>query len=438
MVRRCRLVVVVVLLAAVCYRPGEHKKAAAHPETFAPMTPAQRERVDSLIATANAAPTDFAAHKQAGLTLMELTLSGAIEWQNETERLLERAYELNPSDDELNRVLGRFYNMRAVEHDFRKASWQKRVYASLLGDQAPVDMTDEHFVAYSFFALAQIIELADRRKLVRALSRLRRLERELEARVTADPANVELRALAGNFALFFAGYVPVGQKRRIDTGIGHFEFVRSHWSDMRPGARDPRRCPNTYENFMFELGEALLARDRVQQAQAIYEELATIAPPATRAKELIAAVSRHRLAHLDRYRGRLDLMPPWPSDVGNCVVCHSYTGDLPVATLVVDTPIDLTAIPTTAAAKPLDVAVARPVDGYPADQRELADVVERRCGPCHFTGGRASGAVDLLVYDEARTHADWVLDAVESGDMPPERPLSPQEVQIFRRWATSL
>lgn len=417
-----------------CYRPGDHKKAVEHPDTYAPLTTKQRAHVDALIAGADANPRDFATQKRAGLDLMNLTLSGALELQHDTERLLERAYSLDADDDELNRVLGRFYNMRAVEHDFSKAAWQQRVYASLLDDQAPAAMSDEHFVAYSFYSLAQIIELAENNKLLAALRRLRQLERDLQHRVDLDPKNVEVRALAGNFALFFAGYVPTSRRRRIDTGIDHFEYVRAHWADMRLGAKDERHCPNTYENFMFELAEAHLARKHDEQAQAIYRELAAIRPPVTRAKELVATVSQHRLDNLDKYRGELDLMPPWPSDVGNCVVCHSYTGDLPENTLFVHEPLALTQLPTAATAKPIDVTHVRTMVGSPREFEMFAEVMALKCGECHFAGGRASGVLDLTRYDDARDHVSEIADAIETGTMPPEQPLTAEEQQIIVDW----
>ena len=44
-------------------------------------------------------------------------------------------------------------------------------------------------------------------------------------------------------------------------------------------------------------------------------------------------------------------MPPWPSKFGNCIVCHSFQADLPMETLYVKEPIDLTKIPTKAMIK---------------------------------------------------------------------------------------
>ena len=80
---------------------------------------------------------------------------------------------------------------------------------------------------------------------------------------------------------------------------------------------------------MFELAEGHTALRELDQAREIYEELATPRPPDNPARSQVAAVSRERLRDLEAYAGDLRLMPPWPSDVANCVVCHA--SDAPVS-----------------------------------------------------------------------------------------------------------
>ncbi|MEE9381853.1 MAG: hypothetical protein V3V08_00365 [Nannocystaceae bacterium] len=426
-----------------CARPASAPDLRG-PDDVTELTSDQRAHIRALVGTAAESPQDFTAQKIAGFALMHLTLSGALHLQRHAELHLERAYELRQDDAELNRTLGRFYNMRAVDHDFSKSAWQQRVYASLLGEQSPRRMSDAHFIAYSFFSLAELIRLADQHKLLRAFSRLRQLERDLEDRVHANPDDVELRALAGNFALFFAGEVPVGRRRRIDRGIRHFEFVRRHWDRMGASAKDPQHCPNTYENFMFELAEAHLARDHEAQARQIYQELARVRSPRTRAKELIAAVSEHRLAYLGSYRGDLRLMPPWPSDVGNCVVCHSYTGEIPEHSLRVHSPLHLDRLPTAAVPKPADTArlvaakIVTIATDYPATAAPLLALIRLRCASCHFPGGRAAGTIDLSRYKSVMHQADAISETVADGTMPPTTPLSTDERRTLSEWLTHL
>ncbi len=72
---------------------------------------------------------------------------------------------------------------------------------------------------------------------------------------------------------------------------------------------------------------------QADRALPIYEELSSVSEPSTRAKEQIADVSAERARRVDRYVGDMDLMPPWPSDEANCVVCHSWTQDVSRASL---------------------------------------------------------------------------------------------------------
>lgn len=409
---------------AACHDPAANKRSFQHPPTYAELTPAQAAEVQALQARADAAPADYLAQKEAGLRMMDYALSGVLPLQPRAERYLERAFALRSNDPELTRTLGRFYNMRAVEHDFSKAPMQQRVYGALLGDQDPAQMSVSSFVSYSFLQLARIIEPADDRHMLVAFRRLRALERALERRTAAEPDDVELHALAGNFALFFAGYVPVGQRKRLRRGVEHFEHVKAHWGQMRPGARDELRCPNTYENFVFELGEAHLALGNEARARAIYEELVSVREPATRGKELIAAASEHRLAHLPEYAGRTELMPPWPSDVGNCIVCHAYTSDLPVNTFYVapGLQVDLRARESHAVDRPV---LERPLDG--GAQEASDDLLSRRCGACHGEGGRAQHVLDLADASVVASARPQLLEVIEAGTMPPDRTLTDDE-----------
>ncbi|MEM6996008.1 MAG: hypothetical protein AAF721_36210 [Myxococcota bacterium] len=291
------------------------------------------EELRALSQAADEAPRDFDVRRRSGFAHMWAALGGALDLSARAEADLEAAFALRPDDAALTRALGRFYNLRAVDGDRSKAAMQVEVYAAHLGGVAVDAMTDAQFVAWSFSRLGVILELRNRARLLSALGEIESLEDALAARVRRRPDNVELHALAGNFAFFFAGNIPMGRAARVRTAVGHFEVVRARWDAMRRGARDPDRCPNTYENFMFELAEGHLALGDVAKATPIYRELMTVRAPETTAKTQIAAVSAERLSRAERYAGDMDLMPPWPSDVGNCVVCHATTRDVPETSL---------------------------------------------------------------------------------------------------------
>jgi hypothetical protein len=317
------------------------------------LTDEQSAWLHELAARANANPRDFAARKASGLAHMRFCLSGVLSLQERAELDLEAAFVLDPSDRDVTRSLGRFYNMRAVAGDASKAERQVEVYRAHLGD-TPVDaMNASQFVAWSFSQLGEILTRRNRGKLLDALRTIDTLEEKLAVRVAAHPDDIEMRALAGNFAFFFAGNLPFGKRHRVEQAVAHFEVLRARWDELRAGARDESECPNTRENFMFELAEGYLALDRADAAAPIYGELSAIRPPVTRAKEEIAYVAGERLGALAQYAGSMELMPPWPSDVGNCVVCHAYTSDVPLTSLHVRTPIRLDDIATAARPKPI-------------------------------------------------------------------------------------
>lgn len=367
-----------------------------------------------------AAPGDGAARVELGMALMEATLAGALHYQTQAELHLERAFELRPGDAELQRALGRFYNLRAVEYDFSKAERQSRVYDALLGGLEPGEMSVSQFVAHSFRRLAEIIHAADRGRMFTALLALRELEAELAAKNEQHADDIELAALAGNFELFFAGFVPVGRVARIRRGIAYFTKVRERWDEMRPGIRASPHCPNTRENFMFELAEAHLALGERAAASELYAEMACSSPPATRGKALIAEAAKYRLAHLDEYAHDLELMPPWPSDGGNCIVCHAWTGDVPLSSFHAHGTIDFAAAVDgrSWSARPAPMLTRNPRPEMKLAP-ELRASLDRHCAPCHLRGGEAVATLDLANPMIVRQHANVLLESMQAGRMPP-------------------
>jgi hypothetical protein len=421
--------------------PGEHTRRDLE------LSPEQERALAELAARADANPNDFAARKASGLAHMNFTLAGVLRLQGRAEQDLEAAFALDSSDAQLDRSLGRFYNMRAVAGDGSKADMQVRVYHALLGDQDPLAMSDSDFVAHSFFALGQILAKKNRGKNLDALAHVSELEDQLAARVARAPDNIELHALAGNFAFFFAGNIPLARERRVREAVGYFEVVRARWDELRPGAKDPEHCPNTRENFMFELAEGHMVLGQAESARVIYEELAKIEGSRTRAKELIAFVASERLRNFDAYLGEMRLMPPWPSDVGNCVVCHAWNAEVGLESLWVIEPIEpimAEDVPSKAEYKPIGAWLsggeieAAKIEGRERLPEPVASLIERECAPCHFPGGEVVGTLDLSSAEAVVGAATWIDARVGAGEMPPDRGLSEADRAIVQEWAALL
>lgn len=421
--------------------PSNQRSPEQHTRRDLELSEEEQGYLKELAAAADAAPEDFELRKRSGLAHMNFTLAGVTRLQERAELDLEAAFALDSGDRVLNRSLGRFYNMRAVAGDYSKAEIQVEVYAALLGEREPEQMNNEDFVAYSFFMLGAILTAKNRGRNLEALAKVKQLEQQLAARVADEPNNIELHALAGNFAFFFAGNIPIERERRVREAVAYFEVLRTRWEELRAGARHPSHCPNTRENFMFELAEGLLVLGRVDEARPIYAELTQIGTPRTRAKELIAHVAAERLDNADNYSGDMRLMPPWPSDVSNCVVCHAWSSEVGFESLYSLEPLRSEEVPSRAARKPL--ASAASVD-HPGERgeiehaeqlpTELAELIETRCAPCHFAGGEAVGLLDLSEPAQIEGGAAQILARVESGEMPPEQPLSAEERSQLRRW----
>jgi hypothetical protein len=292
--------------------------------------------------------------------------------------------------------------------------------------------------------LGQILSDKSHGNKIKALRKVTDLEALLEARVQAQPDNIELRALAGNFAFFFAGNIPLERERRVQDAVAYFEVLRARWDQLRPGAKDPTHCPNTWENFMFELAEGYMVLERGAEAREIYAELSVIREPRTRAKELIAHVAAERLRNFEAYVGELRLMPPWPSDVSNCVVCHAWTSDVSLASLYTVEALQLSDVPSQAQYKPI-VGLLNMIDGTPGvivgRERlpdDLAALLERECSPCHFEAGEVADLLDLSTVEAIERSAGLIEQRVSAGEMPPERGLDEHGRAVVRAWAIAL
>ncbi len=398
------------------------------------LTAEQAAYLGELAATADAAPDDADARKASGIAHMQFTLSGVLSLRDRAERDLEAALRLRPNDRELGRALGRFYNLRAVDGDGSRANAQIEAYRAYLGSLTVDQMSSEEFVGYAFSQLGHILALREAGRMLGALSAVRNLEDHLRARTAADADDIELWAVAGNFAFFFAGNIPTGKRERVQEAVRYFTRLRERWDELRAGARDPVQCPNTYENFMFELAEGHVTLGQLESARPIYRTLTEVSEPVTRAKQQIAYVAAERLRNLERYSGKFELMPPWPSDVGNCVVCHAYTGDVPLTTLYSLEPITLDDMPAGTANKPVGGHAGVPVSSENAVvPAEVRAVVDRVCLACHVGG---AGPIGLAGGAALARHRAAIGRVIAAGTMPPKTPLPEGEREILLRWAT--
>jgi hypothetical protein len=438
------LVLVLVGLLACQGKPRGHPSRdldgpQTHTRRDLDLSAEQEAHLSELAAAADARPDDFAALRASGLAHMQFTLAGVLRLRDRAEQDLEAAFALDPSDAELNRSLGRFYNLRAVAGDYSKADKQVEVYAALLGEREPMSMDDESFVAYGFFMLGRILADKNRGHNLTALRKVGELEAQLAERVRRQPDNVEFHALAGNFAFFFAGNIPLERERRVREAVAYFEVVRERWDELRPGAKHPTHCPNTRENFMFELAEGLMVLERGAEARPIYEELTQITAPRTRAKELIAHVASERLRNFDDYVGEMRLMPPWPSDVGNCVVCHAWSSDVGLESLHAVEPISLADVPSQAQFRPIhaqsETELAKPrIAGRERLPEAVAVLIEAECGPCHFAGGEVVDVLDLSDAATIERQAASIVGRALAGEMPPDGGLDEQQRALLSAW----
>lgn len=423
----------VLLGAPGCHRRGEPTRSGTDQRAPDPslrrdlaLTPAQAEYLAKLAANADAHPDDAQARKASGLAHMRFALSGVLSLRERAELDLEAALRLDRDDRELARALGRFYNMRAVERDGSKAAAQIEAYRAYLGEVAVGEMRSEQFVAYAFSQLGHILELRNRGRLLAAYGVVKQLEDQLRERTTRAPDDIELLAVAGNFSFFFAGNIPSGKKQRVRDAVNYFTQLRARWSQLREGARDPEQCPNTYENFMFELAEGHVTLGELDRARPIYEELTQLREPITRPKQQIAFVAAERLRNLDYYDGKLELMPPWPSDLGNCVVCHAYTSEVPLTTLYSREPLTLDDMPRVES-KPIP-STARVPD-------EVRAILGEHCSRCHGDDGAAESFANFDSDAAALLHSAAIGRRVAAGEMPPDQPLPPGIGEVLTRWA---
>lgn len=250
------------------------------------------------------------------------TLAGELQTAPLAEAVLERAYRADPNDRTTARLLGRFLNLRLTEGDYAKAELQAELYARLeAGESSP----REAFVFSCFQQATKSADLYGEGKPLRAFWSVRTLEAALRDRVEAHPDDVELAAMAGNYALELAMRIPVGRARRLRQAATHFEHQQEHWDRQSVLTRGIGTAPGTRAVFAFWLGEVQLARGQADRAARAYGTVleACDTEGATVAVCELAEVANHRLGALDLYSGRSRLLPVWPRGAAACVACHA-------------------------------------------------------------------------------------------------------------------
>jgi uncharacterized membrane protein len=130
------------------------------------------------------------------------------------------------------------------------------------------------------------------------------------------------------------------------------------------------------------------------------------------------------------------LMPPWPSDVGNCVVCHAWSADVGLESLYSVEPIRLEDVPSQATDKPIisRMHMDASIRGRERLPTNVAELIERECGPCHFAGGEVVDVLDLSDAANIAAHAREIAARVAAGEMPPDGGLTELQRVVIDDW----
>jgi hypothetical protein len=300
-------------------------------EDFRNKDAVDRERLTALARAADGAREDPRAQFDAGLAHAKASLVGHLEYQERAEDFLGRAARIDPQAYGAARILGRFLNMRTSVLDSSKVGLQIHLYESMLaGDQTLQTMSAEQFHLLGFLSADRALQDVAEGRILSALGRVRRLERAMEARSSARPDEVDTYAMAGTFESTFAGAIPVGRRKRTRAAVHYLQVQQTRWDELSANARDQHWAPNTRSVFALALAECLLADGNVPAARSAYRRLLDLPnEPNTGVRRQLADLAEHRLAHLDAYAGRRELLPPWPSGPTGCVGCHARETELP-------------------------------------------------------------------------------------------------------------
>lgn len=220
--------------------------------------------------------------------------------------------------------------MRSTALDFSRVDLQVELYESLHSEGVdPVEAQLHEFTTDCFLEVARAIEAYEGGEVLTAYRRVARLEHRLERRLRHHPEDIDTHAMAGNYALAFAGILPIGKERRLGRAIEHLEIQQTHWSELTPGARNENVAPNVRAVWTFMLAETLTAAGETERAKVHYDAVIDDDGRNSLARDQLARVSRERLSQLENYAGRDELLPVWPSGPAGCLACHSRHATLP-------------------------------------------------------------------------------------------------------------
>ncbi|GEM_PF-1754293 len=291
--------------------------------------------LDALSRAAEQNPGDAGAQYRAGMAHVKATLVGHFSHQDLAERYLIRAYELGSGLEPETRIsqaraLGRFLNMRSSVLDTRRINLQVEVYESLQAPMTGESPRASEFHFFVFLASGKAMRAYDEGHPLRALARIRRLERVVHERTRTFPDEIDTFALGATLSSNFAGAIPVGRRRRLGVAASYFRVQQDRWQELSPGARDTEWAPNTRTVFMLARGDSLLAAGHEKEARQVYDELLSLPNEAdTGVRRQLRAVARHRRNNSSVYLRDLGLLPLWPGGRASCVACHARETTLP-------------------------------------------------------------------------------------------------------------
>lgn len=300
---------------------------ACSPNLRTPSAPADEEYRHGPSSTAPSVYADRSDDPKTreALELTHRVLDGDLSLAEPARTALLEAWERDP--EAIAPVLGRYLNLYATTLELDHVDVQVEVYdgyrARLEG--APLSV---RFAAEGHHASARALEALRHDRPVQALGRLNRLERRMHRHLRQHPDDIDAAAMAGNFEVNFAGALPWRKRARARSAADALERVYEDFDSLSPGSRDLEVAPGVRVVFAFYLAECQLALGNRERAAELYGALSDLQGPRTGPREDLEAVAEHRLAHLDRYTGSLELLPPWPSGVSSCVACHAEQGGL--------------------------------------------------------------------------------------------------------------
>lgn len=285
---------------------------------------------------ADRSPDDFELSFDAGMGHMWSTLEGNLEHRDLAEQYLERAWRADPAAQPIARVLARFLNMRSTALDLSRIDLQIELYESVVSAPAdPIEAGRDEFMFDCFLEAARAMRDYEEGHELAAYVRVTRLERRLAARLRHHPDEIDTHAMAGNYALGFAGALPWGKRQRLARGIEHLRVQQARWEELSPGARAEYMAPNVREVWTFMLAEALTAKGEIDEARVHYARVVEAERVGSPPRIALADASRERLSRLPEYAGRAELLPVWPAGPASCMACHSETARLPTDGLFV-------------------------------------------------------------------------------------------------------